>query len=158
SPDGSRVLAWSMGAYSDTLFSKTLEGEFPHVRSNIERILEKWNDEYERRKLPAHFAFLHSMDYIPPADFDQLLADWADYAESRAVSGDYRPPELRYSTPEEFFDAIAGGAGIAELDTLVGERPNVWLYIHGPCHHQAITAKREVGVLLPAAEMFHTIN
>ncbi|MCC7450802.1 MAG: alpha-mannosidase [Anaerolineae bacterium] len=157
SPDGSRVLVWSMGHYADSLFRKTLEGELPKVRSDIKRILDSWQDEYAQRKLPPHFAFLNSMDYIPPSDFDQLLSDWAEYAQSVESTGNgNQPPTLRYSTPEQFFDAIA--AGEAELETLVGERPNVWLYIHGPCHYQAITAKRETGVLLPAAEIFHTIN
>jgi alpha-mannosidase len=46
----------------------------------------------------------------------------------------------------------------AKLDTVVGERPNLWLYIHGPAHHWAISAKRDAAVLLPAAEMFATVN
>ena len=65
-------------------------------------------------------------------------------------------PTLEYSTPEQFLDAV--NAGNPALEEICGERPNIWLYIHGPTHHHAITAKREAGVLLPAAEMFATIE
>ncbi|MBI5667776.1 MAG: alpha-mannosidase [Chloroflexi bacterium] len=151
SPDGSSVLSWSMGHYGTTLFRRELEGDFPTVRTTIQRILQAWSAEYERRCIPPHFAFIYSMDYIPPKDFDGLLADWEQMRQSDPVA-----PTLRYSTPEQFFDAVA--AGSADFERLEGERPNTWVYIHGPTHHHAISAKREAGVLLPAAEMFHTID
>ncbi len=37
----------------------------------------------------------------------------------------------------------------AKLDTITGERPNLWLYIHGPTHHWAISAQREAGTAPP---------
>ena len=40
------------------------------------------------------------------------------------------------------------------IKTIQGERPNVWVYIHGPAHHEAITASRTASKLLPAAEKF----
>ena len=49
-------------------------------------------------------------------------------------------------------------AGNPALEEICGERPNIWLYIHGPTHHRAISAKREAGILLPAAEMFTTVE
>ena len=65
-------------------------------------------------------------------------------------------PAIQYSTPEQFLDAVS--AGQPALEEICGERPNVWLYIHGPTHHHAISAKRDAGILLPAAEMFSTIE
>lgn len=44
-----------------------------------------------------------------------------------------------------------------QVDTIMGERPNVWVYIHGPGHHDALTASREASKLLPAAEKFLSI-
>lgn len=44
------------------------------------------------------------------------------------------------------------------MEKISGERPDLWLYIHGPAHYQAITAKRKAGVLLPAAETFTTFD
>ncbi len=151
SPDGSRVLSWSMGHYGTTMFRRELEGEFTSVRAAIQRRLQAWSAEYEHRRIPPHFAFIFSMDYIPPKDFDALLADWEAMRQQDSAA-----PTLRYSTPEQFFDAVETGS--ADFEMLAGERPNTWVYIHGPSHHQAVTAKREAGVLLPAAEMFHTIN
>ena len=43
------------------------------------------------------------------------------------------------------------------MDTIAGERPNVWVYIHGPTHHDALTASREASKLIPAAEKFYTV-
>jgi alpha-mannosidase len=43
------------------------------------------------------------------------------------------------------------------LKPIMGERPNLWLYIHGPTHHRAVSAQREAGRLLPAAEIFSAV-
>ena len=63
---------------------------------------------------------------------------------------------MQHSSALDFFRSVDVPGG--RLDTIVGERPNVWLYIHGPTHHWAISAKRQAGVLLPAAEAFSTID
>lgn len=152
SPDGSRVLSWSMGQYGMTqLFRRELDGPLPEVIEKVQAELDQWHDDYAQRAMPKEFAFLYSMDYIPPKDFDALIEAWQQQRQQ-----DPDMPDLRYSTPEQFFDAVA--AAEPNLITHCGERPNVWLYIHGPAHHHAITAKREAGVLLPAAEAFHTVN
>src|SRR5690606_14501218 len=69
---------------------------------------------------------------------------------------EFTPPILKYSSAENFFDKIS--ASSPDFETIVGERPNLWLYIHGPTHHKAISAKREAGVVLPAAEAFSSID
>ena len=40
----------------------------------------------------------------------------------------------------------------------MGERPDVWLYIHGPSHQRALKAPREGSRLLTAAEKFATFD
>ena len=40
------------------------------------------------------------------------------------------------------------------MPSITGERPNVWIYIHGPSHHWAMDHSRKADVLLPAAEKF----
>ncbi len=152
SPDGSRVMGWSMGQYGMTqLFRRELDGPLPEVIEKVQAELDHWHEDYARRAMPKEFAFLYSMDYIPPKDFDALIEAWQQQRQT-----DPDMPDLCYSTPEQFFDAVA--AAEPNLIEHCGERPNIWLYIHGPGHHHAITAKREAGVLLPAAETFHTIN
>lgn len=152
SPDGSRVMSWSMGQYSvNHSFGKAFVSEFQDTVDFINGDLRGWVDEYAQRKMPPHFAYLWSADYIPPKDFDQLIANWGGMRKAGVAA-----PSIQYSTPEQFLDAIA--AGNPALEEISGERPNIWLYIHGPTHHHAITAKREAGVLLPAAEMFTTME
>jgi alpha-mannosidase len=63
---------------------------------------------------------------------------------------------MRYSTARRLFEAF--DVRTAKLETVTGERPGLWLYIHGPTHHWAISAAREAARLLPAAEAFSTVR
>jgi len=54
----------------------------------------------------------------------------------------------------DFFDRI--NSPNAKFDVRMGERPDVWLYIHGPTHHATTSLRREAARLLPAAEAFMT--
>ena len=45
-----------------------------------------------------------------------------------------------------------------KIPEIKGERPALWLYIHGPTHYKALTASREADILLPMAEKFSTAN
>ncbi|MGN0228656.1 MAG: glycosyl hydrolase-related protein, partial [Muribaculaceae bacterium] len=59
-------------------------------------------------------------------------------------------PKFEYATADNFFYAL--DRSTQALPEAQGERPNVWLYIHGPSHEKALTASREGDVLMPAAE------
>jgi alpha-mannosidase len=151
SPDGSRVLSWSMGHYGfHQKFGYHFTGEFQEAVDYVHNELSDWDEDYKKRGVQPHFAYMWSYDYIPPKNFDPMIADWKKMREGEDA------PELIYSTPERFLDEVTQGD--PDLDEYFGERPNLWLYIHGPTHHHAITAKREAGMLLPAAEMFTAIN
>ncbi len=151
SPDGSCVLSWSMGHYAELrMFGHAFDSTFDKAVNHIQKDLQTWNDEYVQRQIPPHFAYLWSADYIPPKDFDGLIVDWNEMGQHE------NSPKIQYSTPEQFLDAVNASQPV--LEEIYGERPNIWLYIHGPTHHYAISAKREAGVLLPAAEMFSTIE
>ncbi len=152
SPDGSRVVSWSMGQYGQIHnFCKPFWiNDHQGTHDFIHDDLQGWIDTYREQHIPPHFAYLWSHDYVPPKDFDGLIAAWNEIRQHEAA------PSVQYSTPEQFFDAVS--AGNPALEEICGERPNIWLYIHGPTHHRAISAKREAGILLPAAEMFTTIE
>ncbi len=62
---------------------------------------------------------------------------------------------MQYSSARAFFEAFDKGR--PDFPKVEGERPNLWLYIHGPTHHWAIDAHRRAGTLLPAAEMFNVV-
>jgi alpha-mannosidase len=65
-------------------------------------------------------------------------------------------PEIRYSTLDKFFDQIR--RPYTGIQAIMGERPNVWIYIHGPSHHWALDHSRKADVLLPAAEKFAVLD
>ena len=150
SPDGSSVLAYSPGHYGNAaayLNAPPAEG----VKAIMDKVA-KWSGYYAGRGLPAEFPLLNSVDFSQPTDFGPLIARWNG---AEAAAGAARPI-MQYSTARRFFEAV--DVKTAKLETITGERPGLWLYIHGPTHHWAISAAREAARLLPAAEAFSTVR
>lgn len=145
SPDDSSVLAYSPGHYiSDHLILKgKLERALPTIREKIRRL----DYHYAANGIPRVYPLFNTVDFARPMDFSALIKQWRANAEHTAT--------IEYSPISSFFDRIASGN--PTFPVIRGERPGVWLYIHGPGHHYAMSAKRQAGVLLPAAEAFQTI-
>ncbi len=167
SPDGSSVLAYSPGHYGNA--AAYLNAAPAEGAKAIEDKLAKWTVYYAGRSLAAQYPLLNSVDFSQPTDFGPLIEHWnegtaADAARPSPQSGAAKPvpqggaakPVMQYSTARRFFEAL--DAGTAKLETVTGERPGLWLYIHGPTHHWAVSAAREAGRLLPAAEAFGTVR
>ena len=153
SPDGSRVLTYSPGNYGwASMFYKYFDKDAPGAMHKLGRELENWDAYYSSRNIPPHFAVVISNDAAGPIYYKQVVEDWNRIAEQ----ADVQIPKLRYSTAEDFLSAVDVPG--ARFDSISGERPNLWLYIHGPAHYEAIKAKKEAGIHLPAAEMFSTID
>jgi alpha-mannosidase len=150
SPDGSSVIAYSPGHYTN---ASAILGATPAggVKALDEKLAE-WRPARSERRIPLEFPLLHSVDFSQPTDFGPLIELWN--GRNRLADGS-PAPIMQYSSARRFFEAlIRPGPDFADIR---GERPNLWLYIHGPTHHWAITAQREAGVLLPAAEIFSAI-
>jgi alpha-mannosidase len=150
SPDGSSVLTYSPGHYGNAaayLNAPPAEG----VKAIGDKIA-KWSGYYADRGLPAEYPLLNSVDFSQPTDFGPLIAQWNGGGAATASA----KPVMQYSTARRFFEAV--DVKTAKLQTITGERPGLWLYIHGPTHHWAITAAREAARLLPAAEAFSTVR
>ena len=150
SPDGTSVLAYSPGHYGNAaayLNAAPAEG----AKAIAEKVA-KWKDYHASRGLPPQFPLLNSVDFSQPTDFGPLIKLWNGTPPGAAGV----PLTMRYSSARRFFEAL--DVKTARLETITGERPNLWLYIHGPTHHWAISAQREAGRLLPAAETFNTIR
>ena len=147
SPDGSSVVAYSPGHYSNA--AAILDAAPAAAVKSLEAKLAAWSPYYRKRRLPPEFPLLHSVDFSQPTDFGPLIRAWDE-----AHRGPAGAPgsTLRYSSARDFFEALSRTN--PALDTVAGERPNLWLYIHGPTHQLAIAAQREAGWLLPAAELF----
>jgi alpha-mannosidase len=150
SPDGSSVLAYSPGHYGNA--AAYLNAAPDEGAQAIAAKIAKWAGYYADRGLPADFPLLNSVDFSQPTDFGPLIGHWNG---GGAAAGETRPV-LQYSTARKFFEAI--DVETARPDTIAGERPGLWLYIHGPTHHGAVSAAREAARLLPAAEAFSTVR
>ena len=151
SPDGSSLLVFSSGHYGNPM--AILDRPTIQAVVGIKDELQSWSDYYKTRKLPPYFNMLYSNDATGPRLFSELVELGKNQAEATAGS---LLPQTVHATAEQFFKAIDQDS--IQVATLCGERPNVWLYIHGPTHHWAISSKRLAGVLLPAAETFSTIE
>jgi len=153
SPDGSRVLTYSPGNYGwASMFYKYFNEDAPTAMHKLNEELKNWNSYYSSRNIPPHFAVVISNDAAGPIYYKEVVDQWNKIAEQAGVA----MPRLRYATAEDFLSSIDKPG--ARFDSISGERPNLWLYIHGPAHYEAIKDKKEAGIHLPAAEMFTTIN
>ncbi len=150
SPDGSSVLAYSPGHYGNA--AACLNAPPAEGAKTIADKVAKWAGYYGGRGLPAEYPLLNSVDFSQPTDFGPLIAQWNGGGAPSAAT----KPVMQYSTARRFFEAV--DVKTAKLETIAGERPGLWLYIHGPTHHWAVSAAREAARLLPAAEAFSTVR
>lgn len=151
SPDGSSVLAYTPGHYGNHL--EYLNSTPSNCVRAIHGKLDEQSPIYEQHKIPPAYCFINSMDFSRPVDFDPLIAAWNRQTDAPTSEG--KLPVMSYSSIRGFFETIDRPE--AKFDSLMGERPDVWLYITGPTHHELSSAKREAARLLPAAETFTTI-
>jgi alpha-mannosidase len=150
SPDGSSVLAYTPGHYTN---ASAILGAPPEEGAKLlEGKLAVWEPYYQEHRIPLEFPLLHSVDFSQPTDFGPLINLWNSRHPAKdepLTSG------MHYSSAARLFESLAEAH--PNLSSVLGERPNLWLYIHGPTHHWAISAQREAGLLLPAAEVFSTV-
>ncbi|MEM9141673.1 MAG: glycosyl hydrolase-related protein [Bacteroidota bacterium] len=154
SPDGSSVFTYSPGHYGNDLLylSRDLNQKKKYA---AEQILF-WKDNFKGS--PIQTPLLSSQDMLPAIDYSEFIRSWNDFDTLKDDSGAEKKvflPEMELMTVDEFMPLAEKRA--TAVDTIMGERPNVWVYIHGPGHHDALTASREASKLLPAAEKFRSI-
>ncbi|HUX94927.1 MAG TPA: glycosyl hydrolase-related protein [Bacteroidales bacterium] len=153
SPDGSKVLTYSLGNYGWALLVyQYFESDVVTAFQKLNSVLKNWDDYYAERNIPPHYGVVISTDAGGPKDYTPIINEWNDIAKN---SG-FDIPLLRHSTAEDFLHEI--NVPEAKFDSISGERPDLWLYIHGPAHYQAIKAKKSAAVMLRAAEMFSSLN
>jgi len=124
-----------------------------------------WEEYFQINNFSNQFPLFYSTDMGIPSVFlggqtdvypSNLVQDWNQWEQN--TDADW--PEIRLSTCDQALGAFWSGAteAGATFEEWMGERPNLWLYSHGPSHHWAGSAIREAGRLLPAAETFATIE
>lgn len=152
SPDGSKIFTYSPGNYGwAVMFYKYFDVDAPTALHKLHEVLKNWNSYYASRHIPPHYAVVISNDASGPVYYERVLKEWNRLVDALGISA----PRLRYATADQFLDAV--DVPEARIDSISGERPDLWLYIHGPAHYEAIAAKRAAAIHLPAAECFHSI-
>ncbi|MBK7171659.1 MAG: alpha-mannosidase [Bacteroidales bacterium] len=157
SPDGSFVTTYSAGHYG-TDFTP-LQRNFYEAAEYIAKNSMSWKGYYEPNADNPVIPLFSDWDMSPAKDYSHLIRDWNQITEIQDEKGNYIPielPKIKLALTPDFINEFSNNASI--IPKHQGERPAVWLYIHGPTHQKAIKASREADILLTAAEKFATAN
>jgi alpha-mannosidase len=154
SPDGSSVFTYSPGHYGQDLIH--LSKDMSHkIKYAAEQVVE-WESYFKNSV--NHTPLLSDQDMLPAIDYSDFINTWNNtekVKDAQAKEQTVYLPQMQVMTMDDYLPLAEKHATSA--DTIRGERPNVWVYIHGPAHHDALTASRKASKLLPAAEKFQTI-
>ncbi len=162
SPDGSKVTAYSPGHYINFYLILGKENE-EAMKALAEQALI-WADGYndiagEKTVMPAILNFEFIWDPKPVKNLEPFMDLWNNLKEVENEDGEkleVNLPKIKFSTLDKFFKQIRKSS--KKLPSIMGERPNVWVYIHGPSHHWAMDHSRQADILLPAAEKFAVVD
>ncbi len=153
SPDGTKIFTYSPGNYGWALLVyKYLEEDAVTAMHKLHKVLQNWNEYYQERNLPPHYSLVISTDAGGPKYYKEVVEEWNEIVKNSGLD----IPVIEHSTAMDFLRSV-DVPGI-KIDSIYGERPNLWLYIHGAGHYEAIKAKKAAAVSIPAAEKFNTIN
>jgi alpha-mannosidase len=155
SPDGSKVLTYSPGHYYND-YVQLKQGFFKTV-SHIANLAGPWSKLYEGAKGSPVMPILSDADMALPDMYFDYIHDWNALANGKDKLGNQRKlPTMFHSSAIAFLKAAENSG--AAFKTIQGERPAVWLYIHGPSHFEALRYGRSASRTLPAAEKMATIR
>jgi len=153
SPDGSKIFTFTPGNYGwDVVFWRFFDDDAITALHKLQERAKYWSAYYKEHNIPPDYAVVVSNDAAGPTNYSKVVDEWNKIA---AMAGG-KLPKLKHSSAEEYFNAV--NVPSAKPEVVKGERPDLWLYIHGPAHYEAISAMRRASVLLPAAESFSTFD
>ena len=162
SPDGSKVTTYSPGHYIDfyNILGKPTEAAINELATQALIWSNGYNDiPGQETVMPAVLNFEFIWDPKPVENLDPFKELWNNLIEVENEQGEklqVHLPKIKFSTLDKFFHQIRKST--KQIPSIEGERPNVWIYIHGPSHHWALDHSRKADMLLPAAEKFATAN
>lgn len=157
SPDGSFVTTYSPGHYS--LSYPYLQRDFFSAAAHIADQAIWWGKYYTVPKTDPVMPLFSDWDMSPAVDYRPMINQWKNlkYIEDNfGNQTEIKLPEIEISSTRSFIRDILKSAG--DIPSIRGERPAVWLYIHGPSHQKALKASREGDILMTVAEKFSAIN
>lgn len=153
SPDGTSILTYSLGHYGWEKFILHFLDQGPvNAFQKVHARLALWQDYYAGHNLAPCYGVLMSNDAAKPDSYTELVNTWNDIVEKSEIP----LPRIKYSTTDEYLSKVVLPG--SDVPDIYGERPDLWLYIHGPAHYEQTLDKRKAAVLLPAAEFFATAN
>ncbi len=158
SPDGSKVTTYSPGHYIDfyNILGKSNEDALRELANQALIWTDGYNDiQGEKAVMPAVLNFEFIWDPKPVENLDPFMIFWNNLEFVENENGEklqVKLPKIHFSTLDKFFQQLRKST--RKFPAIMGERPNVWIYIHGPSHHWAIDYSRKADILLPAAEKF----
>jgi alpha-mannosidase len=122
-----------------------------------------WSGYYDQSSkdviIPALLNYEFIWDQKPVKNCDPFINLWNSIAFIENEKGErtrVNLPPFKYGNLNTCLNAIRENS--KKIKPISGERPEVWLYIHGPSHHFAVSASREGDILLPDAEKFSAIS
>ncbi len=153
SPDDSYVTTYSPGHYGYAF--SALHNGFGQAAEFIADTSLWWDKYYHADSKSKYIPLFSDNDMSPAEDYSGIINNWNKINEVQKSFGKYSSielPKIEMSLTSHFIDEFEKNGNL--LSPLKGERPDVWLYIHGPAHQKAIEASREGDILLTAAEKF----
>ncbi|HTI92622.1 MAG TPA: hypothetical protein VL727_18630, partial [Puia sp.] len=152
SPDGSYITCWTPGQYEESgRVIRNAASEEKRTTAFAGK-LAAFNTYYRSRSLRPDLIYISSEDFSEPLDYDAYFTKWnKEVGEGRSDL-----PRISYATGADALAALSDGHG--KIDSVAGEYPNLWLYIHGPTHEKAVRAGRLASKLLTAAEKFSAVT
>ncbi len=157
SPDGSYVTTYSPGHYSDAF--TPLHKNIFDAASYIAESSLYFNKYYSTNSSKNVAPILSDWDMSPAEDYSHIINNWSSIKEVQIHDNNYLPielPKIKIKNASDYLKEFTANA--VNIPKILGERPDVWLYIHGPSHYEALKASREVDIMLTMAEKFSTIN
>ena len=157
SPDGSFITAYSPGHYID-FYNVLAKEDTAALRSMAEQAiywLKYYNNKLtDKKAIPAVLNYEFGWNQKPVQNLDHFIDFWNHISSIENENGEKLNiilPQFHFATFDKFINNIKASSDVPKI---IGERPNEWIYIHGPSHHWALSASREADILLPAAEKF----
>ncbi|NWJ50556.1 MAG: alpha-mannosidase [Bacteroidetes bacterium] len=160
SPDSSYVTTYSPGHYGDDYGSlnKEMNAAADYVAKSALSWIKKPSYAVAKGKDPV-VPLLSDNDMSPAKDYSGLIDRWNSinsYLDEKGGLKQMQLPKLALTTSTQFLDEYT--SVVKDLPSIKGERPAVWLYIHGPTHQKAIKASREGDNMITTAEKFSAIR
>ncbi|WP_242202040.1 glycoside hydrolase family 38 N-terminal domain-containing protein [Aestuariivivens insulae] len=163
SPDGSRVTCYSPGNhymdFYNLLGMQDEEGIQKMARDAVDWYTLYNNLPTKNPVMPVMLNYEFIWDQTPVENLEPFIKKWNGIQYITAAGRKkikINLPKIIHSTADEFFEKVEKTTLPEKV--IKGERPNMWVYIHGASHQQALKASREGDILLTQAEKFATIN